>query len=77
MPGPAGGPGGGAVMPLGGGRFWGGGPRGLTGTLERQVRGTTPFWLRSIRVHRACGVVSKRSNGTEECERLTHPSSYS
>jgi hypothetical protein len=30
-----------------------GGPRGLTGILERQVRGTTPFWLRSILAQRA------------------------
>jgi hypothetical protein len=48
--------GGGVAMPLGpadGGPFWGGGPRGLTGILERHVRGTTPFWLRSILVQSA------------------------
>lgn len=44
----------GAVLgPPGGGRFAGGGPRGLTGILERQVRGTTPLSLRSILVQSA------------------------
>ena len=34
---------------------WGGGPwgRGLTGSFERQVRGATPCWLRSILMQRA------------------------
>lgn len=34
-----------------------GGPwgRGFTGSLDRQVRGATPCWLRSMRMQRAWG----------------------
>lgn len=47
-------PGGGGPIGRPGGPF-GGGPwgRGLTGSLERQVRGQTPCWERSRRMQRA------------------------
>lgn len=50
----------------------GGGPagRGLTGSLLRQVRGTTPCWVPSMRLQRACvmllAMMSYAISGREE-----------
>ena len=52
--------------PADGGPFGEGGPRGLTGILERHVRGTTPFWLRSILAQRACGICQYRIDSRQK-----------
>lgn len=71
-------PGGGGPI----GRPFGGGPcgRGLTGSLDRQVRGVTPCFERSIVMQRAWGSVSRCSWNILigfMLFQLTQPSSYS